>query len=102
MSEVGCEPLAVGPSAEPWTLSLNVSNFPGRGGGGGEREREAPWTERRIVAICWFSHVRVAVCNSRWGPLAGPQCSVRSGWDRGAPGTVCEVAVSLQSRDAAG
>ena len=38
----------------------------------------------------------------RWGPLAGPQCSVRSRWDRGVPVTVGEVAVSLQGRGAAG
>ena len=36
VSEVGCEPLVVGPSAEPWTLSLDVSNFPGLSGGGGQ------------------------------------------------------------------
>ena len=34
---------------------------------------EAPWTERRTVATCWFSRVRVGVSNRRWGPLAGPQ-----------------------------
>ena len=59
---------------------------------------EAPWTERRTVATCWFSRVRVGVSNHRWGPLAGPQCSVRSRWDRGVPVTVGEVAVSLQGR----
>ena len=85
MSEVGCEPLVVGPSAEPWTLSL-----------------DAPWTERRTVATCWFSRVRVGVSNRRWGPLAGRQCSVRSRWDRRVPVTVGEVAVSLQGRGAAG
>ena len=83
----------VGPSAEPWTLSLDVSNFPGLSGGG-----EAPWTERRTVATSWFTRVRVGVSNRRWGPLAGPQCSVRSRWDRGVPVTVGEVAVSLQGR----
>ena len=71
MSEVGCEPLVVGPSAEPWTLSL-----------------DAPWTERRTVATCWFSRVRVGVSNRRW--------------DRRVPVTVGEVAVSLQGRGAAG
>ena len=59
---------------------------------------EAPWTERRTVATCWFSRVRVGVSNCRWGPLAGRQCSVRSRWDRRVPVTVGEVAVSLQGR----
>ena len=48
VSEVGYEPLVVGPSAEPWTLSLDVSNFPvtlsvrklGLSGWGGTMDRE--------------------------------------------------------------
>ena len=96
MSEVGCEPLVVGPSAEPWTLSLDVSNFPGLSGRGGTMDREEDSN------YIWFSRVRVGVSNRRWGPLAWPQCSVRSRWDRGVPVTVGEVAVSLQGRGAAG
>ena len=65
-------------------------------------ESQYSWTERRTVATCWFSRVRVGVSNRRWGPLAGPQCSVRSRWDRGVLVTVGEVAVSLQGRGAAG
>ena len=53
VSEVGCEPLVVGPSAELWTLSLDVSNFPGLSGGGGGGGKEAPWTERTAFT-CWF------------------------------------------------
>ena len=63
---------------------------------------EAPWTERRTVATCWFSRVRVGVSKRRWGPLVGPQCSVRSRWVRRVPVTVGEVAVSLQGRGEAG
>ena len=84
----------LGPVLSLGLLSLDVSNFPGLSGGGG--------TERRTVATCWFSRVRVGVSNRRWGPLAGPQCSVRSRWDRGVPVKVGEVAVSLQGRGAAG
>ena len=93
MSEVGCEPLVVGPSAEPWTLSLDVSNFPGLSGGGGTMDGEED------SSYMLFSRVRVGVSNCRWGPLAGPQCSVQSRWDRGVPVTVGEVAgVSCRSR----
>ena len=96
MSEVGCDPLVFGPSAGSWTLSLDVSNFPGLSGGGGTMDRE------KDSSYMLFSHVRVGVSNRRWGPLAGPQCSVRSRWDRGVPVMVGEVAVSLQGRGAAG
>ena len=40
VSEVGCEPLVVGLSSEPWTLSLDVLNFPGLSGGRGTMDRE--------------------------------------------------------------
>ena len=56
------------------------------------------------VLVCWPLLLsssclgRVGGSNHRWGPLAGPQCSVRTRWDRGVPVTVGEVAVSLQGR----
>ena len=41
VSEVGCEPLVVGPSAETLdSVHWDVSNFPGLSGGGGTMDRK--------------------------------------------------------------
>ena len=75
VSEVGCELLVVGPSAEPWTLSLDVSISQShcQCGNSGCQAGEVPWTERGTVATSYMliSDVGVWVSNRRWGPLAG-------------------------------
>ena len=51
--------LVVGPSAEPWTLSLDVTNFPGLSGWGGTMDREEDSSYMSV------SHVRVGVSSRR-------------------------------------
>ena len=83
MSEVGCEPLVVGLSAEPWTLSLDVSNFPGLSGGGGTMDGEED-SSYMLVFSCQSWGVQPSLGTSCWAAVKRSislgQGSASDGW----------------------
>ena len=92
-SELVCEPLIVGPGAEPglchWMSRTSQSH---RRNSGCQAERHCG------------KRLHVGFLCQRWGvqPSLGGTVAGRADWDRGVPMTIGKVAISLQSPGAAG